>query len=134
MIYVILSISIIVLSFFLIYKKFQSIKRKKLHYELLTNWGKTPNVKYKDNDFKYISSYFKNKLNNNDFYIDDITWNDIGMDDVFKRMNSTSSFVGENYLYYMLRKPEFNDNLLKNRCIFMEHDCLRAQLARVIGC
>ncbi|AFS78054.1 DNA mismatch repair protein MutS [Gottschalkia acidurici 9a] len=120
MIYVILSISIIILSFFLIYKKFQSIKRKKLHDELLTNWGKTPNVKYKDNDFKYISSYFKSKLNNNDFYIDDITWNDIGMDDVFKRINNTSSFVGENYLYYILRKPDFNDSLLKNRCIFID--------------
>lgn len=35
--------------------------------------------------------------------LDDITWNDLGMDDVFKRMNYTLSASGEEYLYYTLR-------------------------------
>lgn len=38
--------------------------------------------------------------------IDDITWNDLGMDDVFKRMNATLSATGEEYLYYTLRTPK----------------------------
>lgn len=35
--------------------------------------------------------------------LDDITWNDLGMDDLFKRMNYTLSASGEEYLYYTLR-------------------------------
>ena len=35
--------------------------------------------------------------------IDDITWNDLGMDDVFRSMNHTYSASGEEYLYYTLR-------------------------------
>ncbi len=40
-----------------------------------------------------------------DGQIDDITWNDLGMDDVFKRMNYALSSSGEEYLYYTLRSP-----------------------------
>ena len=35
--------------------------------------------------------------------IDDITWNDLGMDELFKGMNHTYSSIGEEYLYYRLR-------------------------------
>lgn len=35
--------------------------------------------------------------------LDDITWNDLGMDELFKRMNYTLSASGEEYLYYTLR-------------------------------
>ena len=35
--------------------------------------------------------------------LDDITWNDLGMDDLFVRMNYTLSASGEEYLYYTLR-------------------------------
>ena len=37
--------------------------------------------------------------------IDDITWNDLGMDEVFKCINNTNSSVGQEYLYKMLREP-----------------------------
>lgn len=37
-----------------------------------------------------------------DEQIDDITWNDCGMDDLFMRMNYTLSAIGEEYLYYQL--------------------------------
>ena len=35
--------------------------------------------------------------------IDDITWNDLGMDEIFLNMNHTYSASGEEYLYYTLR-------------------------------
>lgn len=38
-----------------------------------------------------------------DGQLDDITWNDLGMDDIFKRINYTLSSSGEEYLYYVLR-------------------------------
>ncbi|MBE5876898.1 MAG: hypothetical protein E7290_08450 [Lachnospiraceae bacterium] len=38
--------------------------------------------------------------------IDDITWNDLDMDDVFCQMNRTCSAVGAEALYDMLRRPK----------------------------
>ena len=54
-----------------------------------------------------------------DFYIDDITWNDLSMDEVFDRINYCETSSGEEYLYYMLRCPKTKDdgefNLLDDR-------------------
>ena len=49
------------------------------------------------------------------FSIDDITWNDLEMDDVFMCMNHTYSSLGEEYLYKMLRKPVFDEKVLAER-------------------
>ncbi|MBE5862231.1 MAG: hypothetical protein E7295_05205 [Lachnospiraceae bacterium] len=44
--------------------------------------------------------------------IDDITWNDLGMDEVFLSMNHTYSASGEEYLYYTLRSAGKNEEEL----------------------
>lgn len=44
--------------------------------------------------------------------IDDITWNDLSMDEIFKRMNVTFSASGEEYLYYTLRSPKQTEEAL----------------------
>lgn len=47
--------------------------------------------------------------------IDDITWNDLGMDAVFAYINQTGSFVGEEYLYAILRHPMLSIDKLNER-------------------
>ncbi len=42
-------------------------------------------------------------------YIDDITWNDLEMDDIFFRINHTSSFIGEQVLYHRLHSIDKNN-------------------------
>jgi Mismatch repair ATPase (MutS family) len=49
------------------------------------------------------------------FDIDEITWNDLEMERVFKALNRTCSAVGEEYLYAALFRPEFCENELKRR-------------------
>lgn len=90
---------------------------KKLKQELAYRWGKIPEDKYTESDLLSISSYFKNLLNVNPnlFFIDDITWNDLDMDRVFKRLNCTQSTIGEEYLYAMLRRPSFSESELEKR-------------------
>jgi len=91
---------------------------KKLRLELVSNWGKKPSDKYYDNDLKSIASFFNNRSNqfrDSHFIIDDITWNDLDMDNVFKRINYTQSTVGEEYLYCLLREPVFDGDILKER-------------------
>ena len=53
------------------------------------------------------------KGNANENSIDDITWNDLGMDDIFRMMNNTNSSAGQEYLYRMLRQPDADMESLK---------------------
>jgi len=54
---------------------------------------------------KNIDSYYKylSKQNQDSFYIDDITWNDLNLDIVFDLLNTTFSSCGEEILYSKLR-------------------------------
>ena len=81
-----------------------SIKRKKAAENAIKKaWGKRVVYKGTDESFEYISHYAKG--NPSESMIDDITWNDLGMDEVFKCINNTNSSVGQEYLYKMLRCP-----------------------------
>ena len=76
-------------------------------------WGKSPKREYSYEEFESISHYAKKMKS--DFRIDDITWNDLGMDPVFMLLNNTHSSVGEEYLYHVLRTPVFDENILNER-------------------
>lgn len=47
--------------------------------------------------------------------IDDITWNDLELDELFMVMNRTVSAMGEEYLYAMLRQPQFDSAEMEER-------------------
>lgn len=87
-------------------------ENKKFAQKLEKLPGKKPDKEYKIERFLRISAYFEKHPK--DFQIDDITWNDLDMDDLFKRMNYCLSSTGEEYLYYMLRTPEFEEENLKH--------------------
>lgn len=65
--------------------------------------GKAPDKEYKIERFIRIPGYFEKHQKG--FQIDDITWNDLGMDDVFQRINYSVSSTGDEVLYHMLRTP-----------------------------
>ena len=44
--------------------------------------------------------------------IDDITWKDLELDKLYAQLNHTRSFMGEEYLYYRLRTPFFEEEPL----------------------
>lgn len=85
-------------------------ENKKFAQKLENLPGNKPDKEYKIERFLRISAYFEK--HSKDFQIDDITWNDLDMDDLFKRMNYCLSSTGEEYLYYMLRTPEFEEEKL----------------------
>lgn len=77
-------------------------KRKKQFIEsLYKDYGMLPDKEYSPERYVRIASYYQKHMS--DGMIDDITWNDLNMDDIFKRMNYTFSASGEEYLYYTLR-------------------------------
>lgn len=81
-------------------------KKKRAFIQWLReHYGELPKrEEYKEEELKKISRYFR-AHEDIGFHIDDITWNDLDMDEVFKRMNYTYSAAGEEYLYYLLRTP-----------------------------
>jgi len=60
-----------------------------------------------------ISQYFL--LHHTDYEIDDITYNDLNFDDVFECINKTSSSLGEEVLYSILRQPLMDMSKLNER-------------------
>ncbi|MBO3444942.1 DNA mismatch repair protein MutS [Clostridium sp. CCUG 7971] len=88
-------------------------KMKFIKESILNNYGKEidlEDVKYK---MVSVSSYFENKKINN--CIDDITWNDLSMDDIYKKINNTQSSAGRDVLYTMLRCPLYDKEALSKR-------------------
>lgn len=94
---------------FLDYRK----SEKRFVRKLYSDYGILPQREYKPRQFENISHYY---LKHRDgFCIDDITWNDLNMDEIFKEMNHTYSAAGEEYLYYLLRKPCMEEGELLGR-------------------
>ena len=81
---------------------------KYLMSKLKKNYGNPPAREYKSDDLDHVGGFYKN--HREDFQIDDITWNDLGMDGVYKRLNYCLSAAGEEYLYYLLRSPRQKDD------------------------
>lgn len=72
---------------------------------LLKQYGKKQeDMEYPLERFEKIPMFFRHNVPKH--YVDDITWNDLNMDEIFKSMNFTESSVGEEYLYYMLRNMD----------------------------
>ncbi len=55
--------------------------------------------------------------------IDDITWNDLEMDHLFHRMDSTMSAAGEEYLYALLRSASGEAGIPRASVRYWEEDC-----------
>ena len=83
------------------------MRTRKLKERLKKQYGQIPDQHYFHGDMEYIRAYFDYRRENqmDDFLIDDISWSDLDMDDLFKRINPGLTTSGEQYLYYMLRSP-----------------------------
>ena len=73
---------------------------KKLHKE----YGAENSREYRPGELEaHISMYYrKHEVSHQ---IDDITWNDLNLDDVYRKINYSHSAAGDEYLYYKLRTP-----------------------------
>lgn len=108
-------------------------EEKRFTLSLYEDYGKPAQKEYALERFAKMDSYFRR--HGAEAQLDDITWNDLGMDDIFKRMNNTLSASGEEYLYYTLRTLGQNEEALEHLeevvRFFSEHpdERVRVQLA-----
>lgn len=86
----------------------------KIRVRLKQEWGKVPEEEYSSEKFESIKAYY-NSVKDELHDIDDITWNDLDMDEIYMVVNNTQSSIGEEYLYSLLRKPCFDPDTLNER-------------------
>lgn len=78
--------------------------------DISASFGKKPTKVYDTNEMMYIQKFFERHSTEDS--IDDITANDLDIESVYKRMNYCRSSMGSEYLYYRLRTPVYDENLL----------------------
>lgn len=101
-------IAIIILLVFFITGAYHEYKaRKYLKQKLIEDYGKKNKREYRTDYFLHVAGYLKHHSKN--FQIDEITWNDLNLDEIFKEMNYSKSSAGEEYLYYLLHTPKTAD-------------------------
>ncbi|MGL5750979.1 MAG: MutS-related protein [Paraclostridium sp.] len=96
--------------------------RKRLKYikqRIDEEYGKEIDLSGIATKMESVASYFKNKEEKNT--IDDITWNDLSMDEIFKKINNTQCSAGENVLYDILRKPLYSKDELEKRDMLIDY-------------
>ncbi|RDY28099.1 DNA mismatch repair protein MutS [Romboutsia weinsteinii] len=88
-------------------------KMKYIKQNINNKYGKKLDIDDAIYKMASVSSYFENKKITKS--IDNITWNDLNMDDVYNTINNTQSTAGRDVLYSILREPLFNEDILTKR-------------------
>ncbi len=102
------SIAVVVMLLLLIRGIYDEVAgRKKLREKLKASFGKKSERTLSPEEFECLTHFHKNHISDykGGQIIDDITWNDLDMDNIFLSMDSTLSQTGQEYLYDMLKKP-----------------------------
>lgn len=89
------------------YDKKELIKRKE-------RFGTVSEEEYSSQKMQSMKAFYE-EIRREHTDVDDITWNDLDLDEVFMLINNTESGVGEEYLYAMLHQPEFSVEELSER-------------------
>ncbi|MDD3277393.1 MAG: DNA mismatch repair protein MutS [Lachnospiraceae bacterium] len=111
--FILFAVVIVGVLIFSVLRNNQNVKTY-LKIRLKEQWGTFSDREYVSEELEYISRYAR-RIRGDRFYIDDITWNDLNLEEIFEDMNQTMSSPGEDYLYAILRLPEFEDDVLEER-------------------
>lgn len=85
---------------------------------LRNNWGKLSDEEYTEAKLNSIQYYYQNKgkeKQGKDFFLDNITWNDLNMTELFFMINSTGSAMGEEMLWAILHELKTEEHSLLKR-------------------
>ncbi|MBO5199589.1 MAG: hypothetical protein J6B85_13915 [Lachnospiraceae bacterium] len=94
-------------------------QKRKLRGRVMRRWGEVPEEEYTQEKYDSIQFFYRVKAKR-ERDVDDITWNDLAMDQVYMLMNNTCSAIGEEYLYAVLRRPVTDEKVLAERNRLME--------------
>lgn len=106
---------------------------KRMLEKLYREYGRGSGRKYRPDELLHICMYYQKHWAEGQ--IDDITWNDLHMDELYRQINTSLSAAGDEYLYYRLRTPICDEAQMKKAeeqiRFFMEHEEERRRVQRV---
>lgn len=88
--------------------------KRKLEYKLNKEWGEVPSEEFSPQKLQSMYAYYK-AVKREQGDIDEITWHDLDMNQVFFTINNTRSAAGEEVLFSMLHQPAFDQETLEER-------------------
>ena len=94
--------------FFLIYTYFLYRKNLEIKARIKAEYGKKPEWKLDERDYASMKKYYQQKKTDEPT-IDDITFNDLNMDEIFKQVKNTQSSIGDEYSYDFFRRQKNPD-------------------------
>lgn len=102
-------IVIVCVLLFVFYSGYKREKNDQIKYidKLLSKTGKDSDRKILAEELACAKAYCEYK---GDSTIDDITWNDLDMNLIYRNINFCQTSAGDEYLYYILRKPNLDEN------------------------
>ena len=84
--------------------------------EIIRNfWGAVPEDVFDVKTAKLFFELNKTDFIENSYQLDDCTWSDLDMDEIFKLANRTITPTGAQYLYYLMRQPVYFRETLESR-------------------
>lgn len=95
-------------------------KKELLEFQLEGKWGNLSEEEMSPEKLNTIEKYFVSKYNK-ETDIDEITWYDLDMDEIYMRLNTSCSGIGEEYLYYLLHNLQFSKEELDERDRVIEY-------------
>lgn len=95
--------AIVVLVFFISGMINERNEQKRYREKLQKEYGFANKREYSPEGFANLDGYYRHHKSEDS--IDDITWNDLNMDDIYRQMNYCKTSAGDEYLYYLLRSP-----------------------------
>ncbi|MGL4739165.1 MAG: MutS-related protein [Cellulosilyticaceae bacterium] len=110
----------------IVYRMFHQYNQQSKVAYLKMKFGALPEVIHGSRNFKNIGTYYrlkKRKAGATDPrpVIDELTWDDLGMDEVFLRINQTESSIGESYLYDQLHRMHMEQETLDQFEALVQH-------------
>ena len=105
---ILILITLLLITIVLIYDNFK--RNKDMLNRINNEFGEKPKNFQEDFDMSFVKKYYEVRKENEGINeeIDELTWNDLDMNSVFKRTNYTSTTLGETYLYYKYRAVNYN--------------------------
>ncbi len=92
--------------------------KERLIIKLRNGWGRISEEEYTEAKLNSLQYYYENKRkekNETAFYLDDITWNDLNMTELYFMINNTGSAMGEEILWALLHELKKEETPLLER-------------------
>ena len=100
---------------FVVLKFFQYRRRRKVLKKLRAEWGELPEDGFNLETARLFLKFRGANEAADCYFVDEATWQDLDLDDIFQKVNRATTPTGAQYLYFLLHHPALTDSILKKR-------------------